>query len=258
MVTRANHRATAVLLFVQVAILTGGYFVLAATFNFPAILREPASDRLTLFASKQSIIVTTYWFYAMTGLLQVAFSVMLWRVSRVAQTALGQLAVVFGILTGVFQVVGFIRWVVVIPVLAAALKSGTPVDSIALIERVLNAYGGMAIGEHLGFMAQATWCVLLGASLLASDLFDRKLAWAGVGIGALTYIVAIEPLSPVFAALAPLSIGVSGGFLIWLFVLAVSVLRTEPEVGRGPAVGWKTGLACAVFWAVAVAPGMFS
>jgi len=257
MVTRSNHRATAILLFAQVAILIGGYFVLQAAFNFPDILRESAADRLTLFASKESIIVPTYWIYAMTGLLQVAFSVMLWRVSRVRDTALGQLAVVFGILTGVFQVMGFIRWVVVIPVLAAALKAGTPADSIALIESVLNAYGGMAIGEHLGFMAQATWCVLLGLSLLKSDVFDHKLAWAGVGIGAVTYAVAIEPLSSAFSALAPLSIGVSGAFLIWLFVLGVSLLRTEPEVGSGPAVGWKTGLACAAFWAVAAAPGMF-
>lgn len=257
MVTRSNNRATAILLFAQVVILIGGYFVLQGAFSFPDILRESAADRLTLFSSKESIIVPTYWVYAMTGLLQVAFSVMLWRVSRVGDTALGQLAVVFGILTGVFQVLGFIRWVVVIPVLAAALKAGTPADSIALIESVLNAYGGMAIGEHLGFMAQATWCVLLGLSVLGSDVFDRKLAWAGVGIGALTYVVAIEPLSHAFSVLAPLSIGVSGAFLIWLFVLGVSLLRTEPGVGRGPAVGWKTGLACAVFWAVAAAPGMF-
>jgi hypothetical protein len=258
MVTRSNHRATAVLLLAQVAILIGGYFVLQAAFDFPDILREPAADRLTLFASKESIIIPTYWIYAMTGLLQVAFSVMLWRVSRVRDTALGQLAVVFGILTGVFQVMGFIRWVVVIPVLADALKSGTPAASVDLIESVLNAYGGMAVGEHLGFMSQATWCVLLGLSLLKSDVFDHKVAWAGVGIGAATYLVAIEPLSSAFETLAPLSIGVSGAFLIWLFVLGVSLLRTEPEVGRGPTVGWKTGLACVVFWAVAAAPGMFS
>ena len=258
MVTRSNHRATAILLFAQVAIIISVYFVLQAAFSFPDILRESAVDRFTLFASKESIIVPTYWIYAMTGLLQVAFSVMLWRVSRVRDTALGQLAVVFGILAGVFQVMGFIRWVLVIPVLAAALKAGTPADSIALIESVLNAYGGMAIGEHLGFMAQATWCVLLGLSLLNSDVFDHKLAWAGVGIGALTYLVAIEPLGHAFSALAPLIVGVNGAFLIWLFVLGVSLLRTEPEVGRGPAVGWKTGLACAVFWAVVAAPGMIS
>lgn len=256
MTTRAEHRATAALLFVQVAILIAGYFILQAAFDFPDILRAPAAERFALFADHQSVIVPTYWIYAMTGLLQVAFSVMLWRVSRVRDTALGQLAVVFGILTGVFQVVGFIRWVVVIPVLVTAIGGGESVASVARLESVLNAYGGMAVGEHLGFMAQATWCVLLGLSLLRSDAFDRELAWAGVIIGVVTYAVAVEPLSDALEFMAPLGVGLSGAFLLWLFVLGVSLLRAAPEAGRGPAVGWKTGLACVVVWAVAVLPGM--
>lgn len=256
MTTRAEQRATAALLFVQVAILIGGFFVLQSAFDFPDILRAPAADRFALFADHQSVIVPTYWIYAMTGLLQVAFSVMLWRASGVRETALGQLAVVFGILTGVFQVVGFIRWVVVVPALVTAIAGGSSVASVAQLEGVLNAYGGMAVGEHLGFMAQATWCVLLGLSLLRSDVFDRKLAWAGVVIGVVTYAVAIEPLSDALGFLAPLGVGVSGAFLLWLFVLGVSLLRTAPETGRGPAIGWRTGLACAVVWAVAALPGM--
>lgn len=85
------------------------------------------------------------------------------------------MATIFGVLTGIFQVVGYIRWPISVAFLAEAMNGNVTMENIAFVEGLLNRYAGMAIGEHLGFLCQAIWTTFLGISMLKYRLFSRRL-----------------------------------------------------------------------------------
>ena len=91
---RNDYVVTAVLLLVHVALLVIGFEVLAAVFQFPEILREPAEVRFQLFADNRGIIIPTYYLLALTGVTQIALSVLLGQVLDDNRTSLVSLTVV--------------------------------------------------------------------------------------------------------------------------------------------------------------------
>ena len=251
--TQSDYRITAIILLVYVVAIAIASNVLAVVFDFPDILRASAADRLTLFLENSSLIVPMYYLFALTGIIQIVMSVMLHQ-SFGERSSLAVMTVVFGGLTGIFQVLGFIRWPIVIPYIATAMNSGVSMETIAFVEGMLNRYAGMAIGEHLGFMAQATWTTLLGTMMLRHSLFDRRLGWVGIATGLLTFLFAMEPLGGFWVIFAGLAWPVLAAWTIWLLVLAISLLRTSPQTQEGIKVGWKTALATTMFWALMVVP----
>ena len=190
---RIDYLVTAVLLLVHVTLLVAGFEVLAAVFQFPEILRESAEVRFALFAENRGVIVPTYYLLALTGLTQITVSVLLGQVLDDNRTSLVSLTVVFGVVTGLLQVMGFIRWPVLIPWLVESWQAGTPLEQVALLEGAFNRYVGMASGEHVGFLCQAIWTTLLGVSMLGRRLFDRSLGWVGIAIGAASFPMASTP-----------------------------------------------------------------
>lgn len=250
---QTDYRVTAVALLTYVILIAVADNVLVAVFEFPDILRESAEYRLTLFAQNSSIIVPMYYLFMLTGLIQIVMSVMLHE-SFNERSSLATMTVVFGILTGIFQVLGFIRWPVAIPFFVEAMNNGVPMETIAFVEGVLNRYAGMAIGEHLGFVAQAVWTTLLSIMILRHKLFDRRLGWAGLIMGLLTFPMSMEPLGGFWNIFGALTLPLLAAWAIWLLVLAVSLLRTDPRTQEGVKVGWKTAVATTLFWALMVVP----
>ena len=133
-----------------------------AVFQFPDILREPSSVRFELFLENQNIIVPTYYLLALTGISQIIISVLLFQLFQKKST-LVTLGAVFGVLTGLFQTLGFIRWSFVIPYFAN-LSTSSP-ELIGILEGAFNSYAGIAIGEHLGFLMQGLWTIFLGITI---------------------------------------------------------------------------------------------
>ena len=248
-----DYRVTAVTLLVYVLILSVCSNALAVAFEFPDILRESAEYRLTLFMQNSGVIVPLYYFLALTGLIQIVMAVMLYQ-SFGEKNSLAVMTAVFGILTGIFQVLGFIRWPIVVPYLADAMHSGVPMETIAFVEGMLNRYAGMAIGEHLGFLAQAVWTMLLGVMMLRHKLFDGRLGIIGLVLGGLTLLFGMEPLGGFWAPLGELTWPVLAAWIVWLVVLAISLWRTNAKAPEGMHVGWKTAVVSTLFWAVAVVP----
>jgi hypothetical protein len=256
---RIDYRLAAGLLMAHALILAIGFNVLVVVFEFPDVLRMSAEYRLNLFLSNRAIIIPTYYALAFTGLTQVAIAVLLHRLLADRRDGLLALATTFGILTGLFQVLGFIRWVVLIPYLATGLQDpATGVDpaTIVFLEGFANRYLGMTVGEHLGFLAQGIWAALLGVVLLRNKLFDRSLSWATLILGLLFIPLSLEPLGELFSPLEVLSVPVNGGWLILLFLLAISLLRTDVRTGQGIRLGWRAWAIAGVVFALAVLPGM--
>jgi Domain of unknown function (DUF4386) len=248
---RAAYRGAASAIFVHVVLLFAGFTILGVVFDFPDVLRQPAAERLALFVAHQRVVQPTYWLLAMTGFSQIFIAGFLYRALRDRDRAVALFALIFGILCGILQTLGFIRWAILIPYLAqkmaAAGASGPTVETVGLLEGAFNHYAGMAVGEHVANLCLGFWTTLTGVALLRDRLADRRLGWAGAVLGLVAGSLAFEQLG-----IAPVLFGavVDYGFpawAVWLLVLAVSLLRTPPETGVAPRLGWGTAA-----WAVAL------
>lgn len=256
MVTTANYRTTAITILIHTLILGIGFNLLGVVFEFPDILRQSADYRLTLFIENSRTIIPIYYLLSLTGFTQIILSVLVHCSFGSNNSSLLMLATVFGILTGVFQVLGFIRWPIVVPFFAEAMNSNVPMATIDFVEGMLNRYAGMSIGEHLGFICQAVWTTLVGVMMIKHKLFSHRIGWAAVIIGVLSFPMSLEPLGGFFTIFSELTWPVNAAWNIWLVLVAVSLFRTNEETQEGMAVGWKTGVISAVIWAGAVIPAL--
>lgn len=117
---------------------------LATTFDYPGILREDPATILDRFAAGGPSLILTWYAFALAALmfLPVGMAHALGGGRMQRTPALAVAAAVTAALAGVMQGMGLLRWVMVVPGLAA---SGD-VEGFVLI----HAFGGVAVGEHLG------------------------------------------------------------------------------------------------------------
>ncbi len=200
------------LFFFHLAVLFIGFSILAIVFDFPVVLRESSQYRLTLYSANQSLIQPALWLLAVAGLTQIALSVILYRYLRNHRKILQKIAVPFGVLAGLLQAISFFVWAAPPPWL------GVSSANICL----------------------GLWTILTGASMFGQHLFDRKIGAFGVAAGCVVVFVTLELFG---VAPALFEVIVNYGFpawAVWLVVVAVSLLKTDPATGEGPLYGWRS------------------
>lgn len=129
---------------------------LAATFQYPDILRQPTEVILAAFTAGGRDLIATWYAFALAAMLLVpvgiAHAFAKGRMAKMPELAVS--AALIGALAGLLQAMGLLRWVLVVPGLAA---SGD-VQGFAMI----HAYAGLGLGEHLGMMLTAGHVALMG------------------------------------------------------------------------------------------------
>ncbi len=213
------------------------FALLAATYDYPDVLRRPAGEALDMFAAGGAGLILTWHGFALSALalapMAIALSLTPARVAARPGLAIG--AAIMGALAGLAQAIGLWRWVFVIPGLARAHADPTATpDAKLAAERafdVLNQYGGVAIGEHLGQLLTALFVVMLASlqwaehkRVSASLGFITALAIAlGTGEG---LAIALGQSSEAF------SVATIAGFLgltLWLIATGLGLLRAKSE-----------------------------
>lgn len=209
------------------------YAVLATTYDYPGILREPADVALSAFHAGGPKLIWTWYAFGLAALaftpLGPALAITASRLASRPALAIG--AALLGALAGVTQAIGLFRWVFVIPGLAAAhADPGASPEARAAAERtfdILNAYGGVAIGEHLGQLLTAGFIAMTAA--LQSG--ERRRITSGLGAAA-ALSIAIgtgEGLALALGAAGDLfSLFTIAGFLFlaaWLISTGLTLLR---------------------------------
>jgi len=249
---RKDFITTGIVILIQVVISTICFLTLMAVFQFPDILRETSSVRFELFIENQYIIVPIYYLLALTGVSQIIISVLLFQLFPKKST-LVTLGAVFGVLTGLFQILGFIRWSFVIPYFAG-LNSSSP-ELIGILEGAFNSYAGMAIGEHLGFLMQGLWTIFLGIAILKTKLISKILGKIGIVIGVLTILFAFEAFGGIFSILGELTNPVESAWYIWLTFLAISLFRTDVRnLNKVPQFNYIALIIAIICWLLFVIP----
>jgi len=130
------------------------YANLVAIYDYPDILRRPAAEALQRFTQGGVPLILTWHAFAWAALLLVPLSIglALTPANRATSDRLAIAAAITGALSGVAQAIGLWRWVFVIPGLASRHATGDAATQAAAegMFDILNTWGGVAIGEHLG------------------------------------------------------------------------------------------------------------
>lgn len=212
-------------------ILVAGFTGLQMTFEYPDILRHPAGEVLTRFAAGGADL-HAYWyamFIAAVALVPAAigFALLNWKQSPFAASLAGG----FGVLAGLLQALGLLRWTVLVPMLAAdyTAPGATDLDKALAASAfdTANAYLGMGVGEHMGYLLTALFTVAIAAVIVKRWAI---MAWGGVvlALGVAAGMLEVFGIGGVSAINAIAYMGWS----LWAVILGLLVLRD----GRGETV----------------------
>ncbi len=212
------------------------FALLAGSYDYPDVLRRPAGEALALFAAGGAGLVLTWHAFALSALalapMAIALALTPGRVAEKPALAIG--AAIAGSLAGLAQAIGLWRWVFVIPGLARAHAdaNASPEAKLAA-ERafdLLNQYGGVAIGEHLGQLLTALFVLMLAClqwterTRISAALGFLAAAAIALGTGE-GLAIALGQSGEMF------SLATIAGFLgltLWLIATGIGLLRGKP------------------------------
>ena len=164
------------------------FAALARAFDYPDILRRPTSEILERFRAGGSRLVTLWWAFAMTALAFAPVAVLVSAVLDGDATVL-RLAATVGVLAGLVQLLGLLRWPFLVPYLARVDADASPArrEAVDVVFQAFHRYLGVAVGEHLGYLLTGAWSVLVGVALAPGWL-----GLVGIVIGALLMLCSLE------------------------------------------------------------------
>jgi hypothetical protein len=206
--------------------------ILSSTFNWPDILREPPEVVLPAFVAGGTSLVWTWfavaWTYAILLVPILLLPAALGRrddpVLRAA-TFVGAASVLLGL-------IGFLRWVFVVPALADSYAAGDPTTQAAVAAAWMaqHQFGGALLGEHLGQLLAIGWSITISVIILRSRMLPRWVGWAGLAASVLylfnqgDILATALPGFPVFDLAGFIG---SSLWAVWLIALGLAVLRTR-------------------------------
>jgi len=101
----------------------GLYTLLARSFDYPDILRQPTGQVLERFAAGGSRLILTWWGFAMSAVLLAPTVVLVSATLADADPTVLALATAIGLLAALVQVLGLVRWPFAVPHLARGRKA---------------------------------------------------------------------------------------------------------------------------------------
>ena len=160
---------------------------LSSTFDWPDILREPAEVVLPAFVAGGTSLVWTWFATAWTYAVLIVPILLLPAVlGRRSDPAL-RVASYVGATSVVLSLIGFLRWVFVVPPLADSYVAGDAVTRAAVDAAwtAQHQFGGALLGEHLGQLLAIAWSVAVSVTILRTRVLPRWLGVVGLVVSAL-------------------------------------------------------------------------
>jgi len=206
------------------------FALLGKRFEYPDILRRSTSEVLERFRAGGSGLIVLWWTFTLSGLLLIAGAVLLGQVLGFG--GIVPLATTIGVLAGLVQMLGLLRWVYLVPGLARTYADPTLApeqrEVHAAVFRALHQYLGVGVGEHLGYLFTGIWSVLIGVGVIQRAAMPTWLGWPGIVIGAGLVVGSAEFLGPneeqgwglAGSTIPPLYIAWS----VWLLTMGIALI----------------------------------
>ena len=197
------------------------FTLLSVTFEYPDILRKPTSYVLRHFDAGGSALVAIWYGFMLTAVLFVPLAVLVHKVLARENTPYMVVATAFGIIAGVVQFLGLVRWPFLVPYLAdtylAPASSSATREAVAVVFQAFNQYAGVGVGENLGYLFTGLWSMLVALAMFGSPLpFRRWLGLLGMVSAASILVGTPEP-----AGFEPTANVVVIGYILWSIWLAL-------------------------------------
>jgi Domain of unknown function (DUF4386) len=227
MTTLPIRRLAGLLLILVPLAFTICFTLLQMLFEYPDILRQPTADVLTKFQAGGSGLIAVWYALTLSAVLFIPLVVLVHRLLAEQETSVAlSVATVFGIVAGVVQTLGFLRWPFLVPHLAQAYLAPEASEAqraaAAMVFEAFHRYAGMAVGEHLGYLSTSVWTFLVALLMLSTPLFGR---WLGLSGMLLALGVATGLLEPAGWELAGTINAMSYlAWAVWLIAVGVVVL----------------------------------
>jgi hypothetical protein len=208
------------------------YTVLTITFNYPDVLRQESGLLLTRFHNGGSPLIFTWLAFALLGIpLLIAYSM----IGQKLENRLSYMRWVtsIGIISGVVQIIGLLRWVFVVPVLASEfVNTSQPAtrDTIVIVFKTIHQFGGVLLGEHLGQLFTVIWTVFVSAALLKSRIIPGWLAWLGYTASFIYFLAQTELLATVIPDFYVVNQAGFIGSTLWLVWLLLTGFRFRGHI----------------------------
>ena len=216
-----NAKLTAALLVLAAVLANVAFTALGSIFNYPDVLDEPAGQVLADFRDNEGAVSGWFAVLALSAALLAPVAI---GVGRLSGRPAMRIAVRVGIAAAVVQVVGLLRWPLLVPGYAADGNA----DAFTTAGDIL----GTAIGETLGYLLTATWTALVIVAL-GRRYAGRWFQLLGAASAGLILLGVLSPLG--------LPVIDTANFLgyvlwsVWLIAFAVVMLVAERRRSAAPA-----------------------
>jgi hypothetical protein len=231
---RLRRLAAFLLLLTPIAFNTF-FTLLSVSFEYPDILRESSGYILRRFDEGGGGLVATWYGFMLTAVLLIPVAVLVYNVMGRDATPYMGLAAVFGVVAGVVQFLGLVRWPFLVPYLADTYldpaSSEATKSATAVTFQAFNRYAGVAVGENLGYLFTALWTALVAHAMLRSPLFKPWLGWVGMAAALGILVGTLEP-----TGFEPAANIVTLAYILWslwLVVAGVFLLRARASGAFG-------------------------
>jgi hypothetical protein len=202
------------------------FFLLQRVFEYPDILRKPTDTILRRFKEGGAPLRRLWYAFTFSAVLFTPVPVMVQQVFQPDVPWFLVVGTTIGVLAGVVQFLGLIRWPFLVPSLADIYTQPESTqatrDAIAVVFQAFHRYAGVAIGEHLGYIFTSTWTMLLCIALIQTDVSNPLFGWLGL-------IPAIGVLFGVFEETGLKAAGAINAisyilWSVWLIALGIALL----------------------------------
>jgi Domain of unknown function (DUF4386) len=216
-----TRKRTAVLLILAAVLANVAFTALGSIFNYPDVLDEPAGDVLASFREHEGAVSAWFTVLALSAALLAPIAI---GVGRLSSAPAMRLAVWVGIAAAVVQVIGLMRW----PILVPGYAADGDTDAFTTASDIL----GTAIGETIGYLLTALWTALV-ITAIGRWFAGRWFAALGTASAALVFVGVFSPLD-----LPVIDTANFFGYVlwsIWLISFGVVLLVRERQPARAAA-----------------------
>jgi hypothetical protein len=229
-----NNKSSKIIGFLLIAGAIGvfiPYTILTMTFEYPDILRQDAGTILTKFHEGGSSLIFTWWAFAILGL-PLLFAYQLIGQKLESNSGFIKPVTTIGVISIIVQLIGLLRWVFVVPVIANSYVTGdaSAKEAAKIAFQTVHQFGGVLLGEHIGQLFTIAWTIMISVVFIKSNYFPKWVSWFGI-IASVIYLIAQAEL---FATVIPgFPVWDMAGFigstlwLVWLIIIGITFIRRK-------------------------------
>jgi hypothetical protein len=206
------------------------YTILTIVFDYPDILRQDPGFILTKFHEGGPSLILVWFLFAILGIPLIIAYILIGQKLE-SKISFVRWTTTLGVISGIVQIIGLLRWTFVVPVLAnnfvLAVSEATK-ESNKVAFQTIHQFGGVLLGEHLGQLFTVIWTIMIAAAFDRLRLFPKWTIWMGY-ISATIYLVAqaelFKTVIPGFPAWDMAGFIGSTLWLIWLIIVGIKFLK---------------------------------